>query len=113
MRQIEDAALLKQYLARYEIPQRFDTPHLPFRLCESARGEILNYIKAPGQFLQFLVSGTIQIYAVREDGSRYPLSYSDEFSLLGDMEFCGEGSLPFLVEAMSRVRCVELSLSLA
>ena len=99
-----------RFPSRPEIPQKFDTPGLPFCLWEYERGEILNYIKDPGQVLRFLVSGTIQIYAVRADGSRYPLSHSDSFTLLGDMEFCGENSLPFLVEAMSRVRCVELPL---
>ena len=110
MKLLQNPALLEKYLAQYEIPQKFDPPGLPFCLWEYERGEILNSIKDPGQVLRFLVSGTIQIYAVRADGSRYPLSHSDSFTLLGDMEFCGENSLPFLVEAMSRVRCVELPL---
>ena len=97
MKLLQNPALLEKYLAQYEIPQKFDTPGLPFCLWEYERGEILNYIKDPGQVLRFLVSGTIQIYAVRADGSRYPLSHSDGFTLLGDMEFCGENSLPFLV----------------
>ena len=110
MKLLQDPALLGEYLARYEIPRKFDTPNLPFSLWEYERGELLGNLKDSRQVLRFVVSGTIQIYAVRADGSRYPLSHSDDFTLLGDMEFCGESSLPFLVEAMSRVRCVELPL---
>ena len=110
MKKIQDEELLKQYLMQYQIEALFDTKALPFCLCQYERGEILNYIKDINHLFQFVVSGALQIYSIRSDGSRYPLCYIDEFTLLGDMEFCGEDSLPFLVEAAKRVVCVELPL---
>lgn len=110
MKEINDPTLLRRYIEQHQIEKIFDTKQLSFRLCQYERGEILNYIRETGSCLQFIVSGAVQIYAVRNDGSRYPLCYLDAFTLLGDMEFCGENELPFLVEAVKKVHCVELPL---
>ena len=106
MKEIADAGMLNDYMTKNQIENLFETKQLPFRLCEYDRGEILNNIRDSGSCLQFVVAGEVQIYAVRSDGSRYPLCYLDGFTLLGDMEFCGEGCLPFLVEAVRKVHCI-------
>ena len=110
MRQIQDEKLLQFYMEKYGITELFETKGLQFRLFEYERGEILNFVKDSTQCLQFFVRGNAIIYSVRTDGSRYPLCVLKDFTLLGDMEFCEEHSLPFLVEALTKVYCVELSL---
>lgn len=110
MKQVHDEKMLKQYINRYHINEIFDTQNLTFRLYQYERGEILNYSRDSSNYIQFLVSGAVQIYSVRGDGSRYPLCLLNDFTLLGDMEFCGETSLPFLVEATRKVMCIELPL---
>lgn len=110
MKEIHDPDMLRNYIEKYQIEKFFGAKQLSFRLCQYDRGEILNNIRDSSYFLQFVVSGAIQIYAVRSDGSRYPVCHLDGFTLLGDMEFCGETDLPFLVEAVKRVYCVELPL---
>lgn len=110
MKEIADAGMLNVYMTKNQIESLFETKQLPFRLCEYDRGEILNNIRDSGSCLQFVVAGEVQIYAVRSDGSRYPLCYLDGFTVLGDMEFCGEDHLPFLVEAVRKVHCIELPL---
>lgn len=111
MKQLNDRTLLQSYLEQYQIASLFETEHLNFRLYEYERSEVLNFIKDSTQYLQFFVKGEAQIYSVRHDGSRYPLCYVEPLTLLGDMEFCGEHTLPFLVEATKKVHCVELNLS--
>lgn len=110
MKQVHDENMLEQYINRYHINEIFDTPNLAFRLCQYEQGEILNYNRDLSNYLQFLVSGAVQIYSVRGDGNRYPLCFLNDFTLLGDMEFCGETSLPFFVEATRSVMCIELPL---
>lgn len=110
MKQICDETLLNSYLERYQIKKLFDTKELPFRLYQYEKGEFLNNIHNASAFLQFVVEGAIRIYSVREDGSYYPVGLIEEFTLFGDMEFCGEVSLPMVVEATKRVTCVEIPL---
>lgn len=110
MKQIYDEKLLNLYLKQHKIESLFDTKGLSFRLCQYDRGEILNNIHDPSLFLQFVVEGAVYIYFIRDDGRRSPVCLTTEFTLLGDMEFCGETSLPFLVEAHRKVICVELPL---
>ncbi len=110
MKQIYNNKLLNLYLERHKIESLFDTKALSFRLCQYERGEILNNIHSPSLFLQFVVEGAVYIYFIRDDGSRSPVCLTTEFTLLGDMEFCGETSLSFLIEAHRKVICVELPL---
>ena len=110
MEQVHDEKILGRYINLYHINEIFDTKNLTFRLYQYERGEILNYNRDFSNHLQFLVSGAVQIYSIRGDGSRYPLCLLNDFTLLGDMEFCGETSLPFLVEATKKVMCIELPL---
>ena len=110
MEQVHDEKILERYINLYHIYEIFDTKNLTFRLYQYERGEILNYNRDFSNHLQFLVSGAVQIYSIRGDGSRYPLCLLNDFTLFGDMEFCGETSLPFLVEATKKVMCIELPL---
>ena len=110
MKQIKNEQLLNNYLKQYNFETIFDTKNLSFRLYQYDRNEILNNIHDSSCFLQFLVEGNVLIYSIREDNSRYPVCLLQEFTLLGDIEFCGEPALPFFVEATRKVTCIELPL---
>lgn len=112
MKQIQDPGKLAECLRRYRIEELFETKQLPFLLRQYERGEILRSPWESANSLQFVVAGAVQIYGVRRDGSYTPLTYTDDFTLLGDMEFCGEFPGPHVVEAVQTVLCVELPLSL-
>ncbi|MCI8713289.1 MAG: hypothetical protein HFH23_13660 [Ruminococcus sp.] len=110
MRQIHDQKCLNSYLERYEIPSLFDTKELSFRLYQYEAGEILDSRDGVAKNLRFIVKGGAHIYSVREDGSYYPVGVTKGFTLLGDMEFCGETELPLIVEVIRAMTCVELPL---
>lgn len=110
MRELTDAKLMNAYIEQDRIRSLFDTERLPFRLYRFEKGEILNDRKAASASLQFVVKGTLRIYAVHQDGSRYALRQVDRFTVLGDAEFCGAAVSPFLVEAQTAVLCVTLPL---
>lgn len=97
-------------MTQYHFEDIFQTPDLPFSLCQYDKGEIMNNLRDSASYLHFVVRGSVQIYSVFEDGSRYQVGLTDGFTLLGDMEFGDETSLPLLVEAVSEVFCVELPL---
>ena len=110
MKTIHDPDLLNQFINQYHFKNIFETPNLPFSICQYDKGEIINNIRDSAGYLHFVVKGNVQIYSVFEDGSRYQVGLSDGFTLLGDIEFCDEISLPFLVEAVRKVTCIELPL---
>lgn len=110
MKQIKDERKLSGFLERYRIRTLFSTQNLPFCLFQYEKGEILNYIRDSNCFLRFLVSGSVQIYTVYQNGNRRPICLVEEFTVLGDMEFSGEVHDLFLVEATGEVLCIELSL---
>lgn len=97
-------------MTQYHFADIFGTPDLPFSICQYEKGEILNNLRDPASYLHFVIRGNVLIYSVFEDGSRYQVGLSEGFTLLGDMEFCDETSLPLLVEAVSQVVCIELPL---
>ena len=88
----------------------FDTKELSFRLYQYEAGEILDSRDGVAKNLRFIVKGGAHIYSVREDGSYYPVGVTKGFTLLGDMEFCGETELPLIVEVIRAMTCVELPL---
>lgn len=110
MRQIHDEQLLNSLLKQYQFEALFDTKNLPFRLYQYDRGEILNNIHDSTHYLQFLVKGSVKIYSIREDNSCYHVCLLKDFTLLGDLEFCGETSMTFLVEVTRRATCIALPL---
>lgn len=111
MREVFDGLALEQYLNQYKIRELFETKGLSFRLCQYDKGEMISCDSDTNQRLCFVVNGAIQIYAVHEDGGYYPLCYSNSFTLLGDMEFCGAPCSSLLVEVVKPTLCVELSIS--
>lgn len=111
MRQLHDDELLQQLLTKHGILNLFETTELPFRLYQYDKGEIIRCVRDSAFFLQFFVQGSIQIYSIRSDGSQYPICVLHDFTVLGDMEFCGADSrATILVEVCEPTLCVELPL---
>lgn len=111
MKEIHDHQQVNHYLEKYRILSCFGNSVSGFFLCRYERGEILNHLFDPEQYLQFFVEGILKIYSVRSDGSIYPVSHGNSRTLLGDVEFCGSGNPPhFIVEAQSTCSCLVLPL---
>ena len=53
--------------------------------------------------------GQVNIYGLREDGSRFSVYLAGQSALLGDVEFVRKEPLPFYTEALEDVLCVALS----
>lgn len=88
MKEIKDKELLEKYIKAYKIDEFFDTQGLPFRLYEYERGEMMNIAHPSGDYLKFIVKGEWDLYYDANDGSRYLVSHSGGFCVIGDTEFC-------------------------
>lgn len=110
MREIQDPALLRQYLDRFQIESFFDTPGLPFRLYEYGPGEMMNLSHASGDYLKFVVEGVFDHYTIQEDGSKFMIHHCEGFGFLGDLAFCGVHPKGRYQQVLETVRAIELPL---
>lgn len=108
MRYIHDEKLLERLLVQEGVRDHFETRGLSFRLVEYEKGEL---ICAPGKPLEdilFTVRGTVQVYSLREDGGRTPVSRGVGRTTLGAIEFVRPGLPVFYTEAVEDLLCVSL-----
>ena len=111
MKELKNQKLLDTYLQQYKILDLFDTPNLPFRLYAYEPGEIMNYAHPLQNYLKFVVSGSVRLYSIQEDGEQFIAYQGEHCGLLGDLEFCGVDTENHYQEALTLVHSIELSLS--
>lgn len=107
---LSDPGLLNKVLEKWDIPACFDSDGLHFRLAKYHKGELLIAPFKPMDQLLFLVRGRVNIYGLREDGSRFSVYLAGQSVLMGDVEFIRKEPLPFYTEALENVLCVALSM---
>lgn len=88
----------------------FDCGGLAFCLCRFARGELLSSPLRKQSDLLFLVSGKVQFYALREDGQMLPVNLGLPGTVIGDVEFAGQGSTVLYAQALTDTVCLALNL---
>lgn len=110
MEYIRDEMALKRALEAADIPARFETKGLGFRLVSFERGELLSSPVRPLRDLLFVVEGTVQVYLLREDGSSILISRGLGQTVLGTVEFARRGLPALFTEATSDLLCVALPL---
>lgn len=99
-----------EYVKKYGISRFFDTRDLPFFLIRYEKGETIIHPTEHTRYLQFVVEGTVAIYSIRRDGSQFPIASSDDFMMLGDVEFVNQSLPALFAEAKSDTAAVALSL---
>lgn len=110
MKMINDSQRLKAYLAKYDILSHFSDSNLPFSLYQFEKGETINNRLDPRHYITFVVSGTLKISNIREDGSVSDITAGSGFTCLGDVEFATGSKSPYLIEVMRRTTCIVLPL---
>lgn len=111
MKRIKDEKKISRLLNEHHIRELFSSSDLPFELYAFEKGEFLNNELDPLHYITFVISGTIRILNIRDDGSLYQIASGSGFSCLGDMEF-GSGQIsPYLVEALRKTLCLVLPLA--
>ena len=78
------------------------------KLVEFEKGEILNGPLRPISRFYIIVKGSVSIYNLTEDGSIRYIAKAASGTLLGDVEFSGEGNQSFYIEAAETVLCLAM-----
>ena len=110
MKILNDPDRLSAYIRKYHINSFFSSSGLPFALYMFEKGEFLNNLIDPRDYLCFPVSGTYMIMNIRDDGSMSGIYSGSRFTCFGDIEFARNVTSPFLIEVLRRTICVVLPL---
>ena len=110
MKIIQDMQKMQEYTDRYILLEEMRREGFTFIMQQYDRHELITQADMKVKYLQFVVSGTIQIYGVRTDGAQFPVGRGNGFTILGDMEIMGPEKSMFLVEAITEVICLAISL---
>lgn len=111
MKRITNKTKIQQALIKHQIANYFSSMNLPFFLAEYEPGEVIISPLNETKYLQFIIKGAISIYSIRGDGSLYEVNSSNEFSLLGDMEFVTGKKPEFWAEAKTEVTTIAFALA--
>ena len=108
MKVIDDKRLLQRMLERKGIPGHFETKGLDFQLLFYEKGELIASPINPLHMLLFVVKGSITVYGLRENGTRFSISQGVGDALLGALEFVRDDLPAFYTEAVEDVLCAAL-----
>lgn len=112
MKKIENDKRIEAYLDRYSVRSFFRFPdRIGFELYEFSKGEIINNLMDPIDYLLFTVGGKIRICNVRNDGTPVLLAEEEGFTVLGDVEFASNEVSAYIVEAASKVTCLSVDVN--
>ncbi len=101
MEKIYDKSVIETCLNRSRLSWQFDTAGLDFMVFRYQKGEFLARPQQQPTHFQFLVTGSVALYFLEENGSRRNVAVMDGLGLLGDMEFA-LGNMPlFYAESLT------------
>ena len=83
---------------------------LDFYLIKYEKGEFMNSPFQSELLFQIVEQGAVNIYFIRDDGTRYSLSNGKADYLLGDMDIFYPRSGNIYVEAAERLTCISFSI---
>lgn len=102
MKKIYDSQLIQRYIDEYPIHHLFDD-HYDFHVIRYEKGETLIHPMNDTKMFQFVFKGSVSIYRINFEGKQQFISESDDFIILGDLEFIRKEKPTFFAEASSEV----------
>lgn len=101
MEKIYDKAVIERCLKRSRLSGQFDITGFRFTVFRYQKEEFLSRPQQPLTHFQFLVTGSVALYYLEENGSRKNVAVIDTSGLLGDMEFVLGNTPLFYAEALT------------
>ena len=108
MKSIQDASEIQRLLKEHAVLEQFDTKELTFQCYSYQKGEVISSPLNPTEDILILISGSAQIYDLREDGTRLPVGCIVNEAVIGDMEFITGCQTTFFIEASEECLCLAL-----
>lgn len=86
MKKIYQKKVIQDYLEKYKIKDLFDETY-DFYLIQYEKGETIIHPMNDTKMFQFVIKGSVSIYTINFEGNQHFVSESDDFMILGDLEF--------------------------
>lgn len=110
MERIYDKKKIAVYIAKSKYHTVLDSLNIDFYLIKYEKGELVSSPFQNELLFQIIEQGSINIYLIRDDGTRYSLSTGTTYYLLGDMDIFYPKSSNIYVEAAQRLTCISFSI---
>lgn len=107
MKKIYQKKAVQTYLEKYKIKDLFDETY-DFYLIQYEKGETIIHPMNDTKMFQFVIKGSVSIYTINFEGNQHFVSESDDFMILGDLEFVLGSKPTFFSEASSEVEVLAL-----
>ena len=86
MKQIKDKVKCERAIEKLELEKEFDTQNLEFQIYQYEKGELLCQPCNSDDRLQIVIEGTVNIYHIRDDGSKYFIAMNSSSGRYGIYE---------------------------
>ncbi len=110
MKKIFDKKEIADYIANSQYYDVFDSLDVDFYLIKYEKGELVCSPFQNELLFQIVEQGSVTIYFIRDDGTRYSLSSATTGYLLGDMEIFYPKSSNIYAQADEDVTCISFSI---
>lgn len=111
MKKIYDSTKISSYIENCRFCSILKALHVDLFLIEYQKGEMVTSPFQEEQLFQIVVSGSLHIYFIRDDGTRYSLSTGRTDYILGDMDIFYPQSNHVFAEASEDVLCISFLLN--
>lgn len=110
MERIYDKEKIISYIAKSKYHAVLDSSDIDFYLIKYEKGELVSSPFQNELLFQIVEQGSINIYLIRDDGTRYSLSTGTTDYFLGDMEIFYPRSSNIYAEAAEKLICISFSI---
>lgn len=110
MERIYDKKEIADYIAKSKYHAALDALDIDFYLIKYEKGELVSSPFQNELLFQIVEQGSINIYLIRDDGTRYSLSTGTADHFLGDMDIFYQKNSNIYAEAAERLVCIAFSI---
>lgn len=110
MQRIYDKKEIENYIAKSKYHVVLDSLDIDFYLIRYEKGELVSSPFENELLFQIVEQGSINIYLIRDDGTRYSLSNGATDYFLGDMDIFYPKNNNIYVEAAENLTCISFSI---
>ena len=110
MERIDDKKKIINCIAKSKYHAVLDSLNIDFYLTKYEKGELVSSPFQNEFLFQIVEQGSINIYFIRDDGTRYSLSNGTTDYFLGDMDIFYPKSNNIYAEAAERLTCISFSI---